>query len=122
MTWAPAPLAPLTPGARISLTAAAAAAPEGMPRREELDRYLADAGQRLDAFQSALYAEGNRALLVILQGRDGSGKDGTVRRVFGALNPQGFSAISFKTPRVRWKRSSVDQSPKSRSNSSGWIG
>ena len=98
MTWEPEPLAPLTLGARISLSDGAAAPPEGMPKREELDRYLADAGRRLDAFQNALYAEGKRALLVILQGRDGSGKDGTVRRVFGALNPQGFSVTSFKAP------------------------
>ncbi len=98
MTWEPGPLAPVTPGARISLTDAAAAPPKEMPKREEMDRYLADAGQRLDALQSTLYAEGNRAVLVVLQGRDASGKDGTIRRVFGPLNPQGFSVSSFKAP------------------------
>jgi PPK2 family polyphosphate:nucleotide phosphotransferase len=98
VTWNPTPLAPVSPGARTSLTDAVAAAPAGLPKRDELDRWHADAGQRLDALQSALYAEGKRAVLVVLQGRDASGKDGTIRRVFGPLNPQGFSVTSFKAP------------------------
>jgi PPK2 family polyphosphate:nucleotide phosphotransferase len=98
VTWNPPPLAPVSPGARTSLADSAAAAPPDFPRRDELDRWLADAGQRLDALQTALYAEGKHAVLVVLQGRDGSGKDGTIRRVFGPLNPQGFSVSSFKAP------------------------
>ncbi|HEX3232951.1 MAG TPA: PPK2 family polyphosphate kinase [Gemmatimonadales bacterium] len=98
MSWKPEPLAPIGSGTPIALTDAAASPPKGMPGRGELDRYLADAGQRLDALQTALYAEASRALLVVLQGRDASGKDGTIRRVFGVLNPQGFSISSFKAP------------------------
>jgi PPK2 family polyphosphate:nucleotide phosphotransferase len=98
VSWGPKPLAPIRHGARITLTDAAAAPRKAMPRREGLDRYLADAGQRLDALQTALYAEGSRALLVVLQGRDASGKDGTIRRVFGVLNPQGFAVSTFKAP------------------------
>jgi PPK2 family polyphosphate:nucleotide phosphotransferase len=98
VTWNPQPLAPVSPGIRTSLTDSAAAEPPGLPRRDELDQWLAEAGQRLDALQSALYAEGKHAVLVVLQGRDASGKDGTIRRVFGPLNPQGFSVSSFKAP------------------------
>jgi PPK2 family polyphosphate:nucleotide phosphotransferase len=98
VTWHPQPLAPVAPGARTRLTDPAAAPPREMPKREELDRWLDDAGQRLDALQTALYAEQKRAVLVVLQGRDASGKDGTIRRVFGPLNPQGFSVTSFKPP------------------------
>jgi PPK2 family polyphosphate:nucleotide phosphotransferase len=52
----------------------------------------------MDRLQEALYAEGKRALLVVLQGMDTSGKDGTIRRVLGRLNPQGVILTSFKTP------------------------
>ena len=61
---------------------------------EELDRLTG----RLDALQRALHAEGARALLVVLQGRDASGKDGTLRKVFGPLDPLGVTATSFKAP------------------------
>jgi PPK2 family polyphosphate:nucleotide phosphotransferase len=98
MSWNPEPLAPVSPGSRISLGDSAAAAPTGFPKHEELDRWLAEAGKQLDALQTALHAEGKRAVLVVLQGRDASGKDGTIRRVFGPLNPQGFSVTSFRAP------------------------
>jgi len=56
----------------------------------------------LTGLQERLYAEGvgggHRALLVLLQGMDTSGKDGTVRRVVGAMNPAGVSITSFKKP------------------------
>jgi len=61
---------------------------------EELDRLT----ERLDALQRALHAEGARAVLVVLQGRDASGKDGTLRKVFGPLDPLGVTATSFKAP------------------------
>lgn len=48
--------------------------------------------------QAALYAESKRALLIVLQGRDASGKDGTVSHVCSAFNPQGVSIASFKQP------------------------
>ena len=45
-----------------------------------------------------LYADGRYALLIVLQGRDASGKDGTIRRVFSAVNPQGCQVTSFRAP------------------------
>ena len=45
-----------------------------------------------------LYADARHAMLVVLQGRDASGKDGTIRRVFTAVNPQGCQVTSFKAP------------------------
>lgn len=48
--------------------------------------------------QGKLYAERRRALLFVLQGRDASGKDGLIRKVFSALHPQGVSAHSFGVP------------------------
>jgi PPK2 family polyphosphate:nucleotide phosphotransferase len=52
----------------------------------------------IDALQNILYAEGKRALLVVLQGIDGSGKDGTVRAVFNYSGPIGVVNTSFKGP------------------------
>lgn len=48
--------------------------------------------------QNLLYAENKHALLIALQGMDASGKDGVIRNVFGAINPQGVQVKSFKAP------------------------
>jgi PPK2 family polyphosphate:nucleotide phosphotransferase len=53
---------------------------------------------RLRDLQAALYAESRRALLIVLQGRDASGKDGTVTHVCSAFNPEGCEITSFKQP------------------------
>lgn len=52
----------------------------------------------LDQMQERLYANGTRALLIVLQGMDTSGKDGTIRSVMSGVNPQGCKVVSFKTP------------------------
>lgn len=54
--------------------------------------------QRLFELQELLYAEDKRALLVVLQGMDGAGKDGTIRHIFTGVNPQGCQVTSFKVP------------------------
>jgi PPK2 family polyphosphate:nucleotide phosphotransferase len=69
-----------------------------IPPKPALRDELARLTERMDALQRALYAEGARALLVVLQGRDASGKDGTLRKVFGPLDPLGVTATSFKVP------------------------
>lgn len=52
----------------------------------------------LDQLQERLYANGTRALLIVLQGMDTSGKDGTIRSVMSGVNPQGCNVVSFKAP------------------------
>jgi PPK2 family polyphosphate:nucleotide phosphotransferase len=59
---------------------------------------LAGLTERLSVLHQRLYAERKRSLLVVLQGLDASGKDGTIRRVFTGLNPQGCDVTSFKAP------------------------
>lgn len=54
--------------------------------------------EELDDLQNLLFAEGKHSILIVLQGMDGSGKDGTIRNVFGHLNPQGVAVHSFKVP------------------------
>jgi hypothetical protein len=50
--------------------------------------------QKLANLQSVLYAEHKRSVLVVLQALDAGGKDGTVRHVFSALNPQGSGSTT----------------------------
>lgn len=77
-------------------------AAEGKPlssgsKSADLDR-LAELTTWLDAQQDIFYAQHNRKLLVILQGMDTSGKDGTVRAVFRSFDPLGIRVVSFKSP------------------------
>jgi PPK2 family polyphosphate:nucleotide phosphotransferase len=91
-------LDPLPPGTRPTLDDASAAASPEAPEKSELRDRLAELGQRMAHSQEALYAEGKRALLVVLQARDTGGKDGAIRHVFGRLNPLGIEVTSFKVP------------------------
>jgi len=54
--------------------------------------------RQADELQERLYAEGERAVLFVLQAMDGAGKDSTIHSVFGPLNPQGVTVASFKAP------------------------
>jgi PPK2 family polyphosphate:nucleotide phosphotransferase len=54
--------------------------------------------QELIELQELLYAARQQSLLIILQGRDTSGKDGVIRHVAGPLNSQSCSVTSFKVP------------------------
>ncbi len=53
---------------------------------------------RLGDLQELLYAEGRHKALIVLQGMDTGGKDGTIRHVFKAVDPQGVKVASFKRP------------------------
>ena len=70
--------------------------------RDEAEAATALLVPELTSMQERLYAEGvgggQRSLLLLLQGMDTSGKDGTVRRVVGAMNPAGVRITSFKKP------------------------
>ena len=54
--------------------------------------------KQLNELQNLLYAEGRYSLLIIIQGMDASGKDGVIRNVMSAMNPQGVTVKSFKVP------------------------
>ncbi len=89
-------LAPVT--SPVHLTDEQAAARPDIPRKDALDPAMDDLAKRLDQLQRALGAENRRALLVVFQGRDAAGKDGTIRRVFRGLNPSYCTVTSFKRP------------------------
>src|SRR5207344_2864152 len=62
------------------------------------EKRLAELAARIDELQELLYAEGKRGVLVVLQGIDTSGKDGTIRHVFREVDPLGVRAVRFKAP------------------------
>ena len=60
--------------------------------------------EKLRQLQERLYAEGKRSLLLVLQGMDTSGKDGTIIHVIGAVDPQGVKITGFKAPTAEERR------------------
>lgn len=66
--------------------------------KKDAKKELAALRHEIDTLQRLLYATHEYALLVILQGMDTSGKDGTIRKVLGGVNPQGCQVTSFKVP------------------------
>jgi PPK2 family polyphosphate:nucleotide phosphotransferase len=94
----PANLKPITAPAQIHLDDDDAASPRGLPEGDALKKAAKRERKRIKKLQSAFYADGRFALLVVLQGRDASGKDGTVKKVFRSVNPMGCEVTSFKVP------------------------
>ena len=91
------------PGSRIKLTELDAGQTHGVSK-EAGERQLKKNLDRLSVLQYLLYAESRRSLLVVLQGIDAGGKDGTVRHVMSGLNPQGVKVTAFKVPEGAEKR------------------
>ena len=59
---------------------------------------LAGLNERLSDLQQMLYAESKHKVLIVLQGMDSSGKDGTIKHVFRTINPVGVKVANFKKP------------------------
>lgn len=85
------------PGARVALSQIDTRGETATDKGSAKDR-LDLLRQELDDLQELLFAAADQALLVVLQGMDTSGKDGTVRSVFGRVSPLGCSVESFKAP------------------------
>ncbi|MCC6443755.1 MAG: polyphosphate kinase 2 family protein [Armatimonadetes bacterium] len=67
-------------------------------RKEEAEEELAYLRDELADLQELLYGAGTHSVLIVLQGRDTSGKDGTIKHVMANINPQGCQVTSFKAP------------------------
>jgi polyphosphate kinase 2 (PPK2 family) len=70
----------------------------GFTKDGEYTAALAKGIARLDELQYLMYAEHRHALLIVLQGMDAAGKDGTIRHVMSGFNPQGCRVTPFKDP------------------------
>lgn len=95
MTWSNRLL--VRPGARVSLADHDPGDTLGLDK-ESADAELQRGRDRMGDLHQRLWAENRRSLLVVLQGMDTSGKDGTIRQVMSGLNPQGCRVTSFKRP------------------------
>lgn len=89
----------ITPGTRVDLSAHD---PEDKSDfdggKREGKAALPEVVEELAELQRRLWAESSRSLLVVLQALDTGGKDGTIRRVFGGVNPQGVHIRGFGAP------------------------
>jgi PPK2 family polyphosphate:nucleotide phosphotransferase len=83
----PADLAKRDPGCRL-----------GFRDKQAGSARLTELVAELNLLSNRLWAEARRSLLLVLQGLDASGKDGTTRHVFTGVNPQGCRVHSFKAP------------------------
>jgi len=91
-------LTPVSPRSALSLNDRSARRPAALPDDDTVAEWRKKLLDRLEKLQAMLYADHRYAVLVVLQGRDASGKDGTVRKVFGACNPAGCQVTSFTAP------------------------
>ena len=94
-------LQPVQLGQPPTLDDAEARRPDGLPAKTERQGQLQALKERMIELQRRLFAEGRQALLVVLQARDAGGKDGTIRREFGAINPQGCRVTGYGKPTER---------------------
>lgn len=87
----------IAPDTRVSLAKFDPDDDGGLSKDEGKARF-AKLNAELDLLQEELYAAGTHSVLMVLQGMDTSGKDGTIRSVLLNLNPQGCQVESFKVP------------------------
>lgn len=85
-------------GEKIDLSKISTKAGNEFAKKDQGEAALVVDNLSLRAAQDRLFAAGQRSLLVILQGMDASGKDGTVRHVMGGVNPQGCRVEGFRAP------------------------
>jgi PPK2 family polyphosphate:nucleotide phosphotransferase len=92
-----APAVMVKPGAKLPLGDIDPRATGGLVKAAAKAETEKDA-EAIDQLQDRLYAERSRALLVVLQGTDSSGKDGVIRAVFNRTGPVGVVVTAFKAP------------------------
>ncbi|MEI9913308.1 MAG: PPK2 family polyphosphate kinase [Bacteroidota bacterium] len=83
--------------AKISLKNTDTRAPKELDKKEVKEK-TESILEELDELQNLLFAENKHSVLVVIQGMDGSGKDGVIRNVLGNMNPQGVAVKSYKAP------------------------
>jgi PPK2 family polyphosphate:nucleotide phosphotransferase len=87
------------PGTRVDLGEHAPDDRSGFDgTKDDARQVLQKLNERLTELQEMLYAERRHKVLVVLQGMDTSGKDGSIRHVFEGVNPQGVRVAAFKAP------------------------
>lgn len=86
------------PGSKVKLKDYDPDDTPGESKHDDVEKQLDDLGKEISELQELLAAAQRQSMLIILQGMDTSGKDGTIRHVFNHINPQGCYVQSFKEP------------------------
>src|SRR5690242_11928056 len=82
---------------KVNLDDLSAEPPDGMTE-EKAEKRFDSLGKELFDLQDAMWGAKTHSVLVVLQGRDSAGKDGTIKHVVGYLNPRGVNVVSFGVP------------------------
>ena len=90
----------IKPGKKIILKEYDPAFTSNIQNKDQIEKKLEENISRLIELHYLLYAEHKKSVLIVLQGMDTAGKDGTIRHVFSGVNPQGCQVYSFKEPSV----------------------
>ena len=89
----------VAPGSKVNLDRIDTRSKGGAPGDKLVTgTVVKDLVTQLGEWQTRLWAEGSRSVLMVLQAMDAGGKDGTIRKVFTGVNPQGVRVASFKAP------------------------
>jgi PPK2 family polyphosphate:nucleotide phosphotransferase len=88
----------IPPHTKVRLSRISTTDHDGIADKDAADAVVAKHRDQLEDLQEVFYASQKKALLIVLQGMDTAGKDGTIRHIFSGINPQGCDVSSFKVP------------------------
>jgi len=88
----------INPHARVKLAKISSSSTGDFKSEEAAKAVLVKHREQLAEFQEVFYANQSKALLIVLQGMDTAGKDGTISHIFSGINPQGCDVAQFKVP------------------------
>ncbi len=86
------------PGTSFAIHSTGTSETPGIGDASRAKTELVELAQRISELQKVFYADSRHALLIVLQAMDTGGKDGTIRHVFGPVNPLGIRVTGFKVP------------------------
>jgi PPK2 family polyphosphate:nucleotide phosphotransferase len=88
----------IKPHSKVKLSHLSTSDHDGFADKDAAEPVLAKHRQQLSDLQDVFYASQKKALLIVLQGMDTAGKDGTISHIFSGINPQGCDVAAFKVP------------------------
>jgi PPK2 family polyphosphate:nucleotide phosphotransferase len=88
----------IKPHSKVKLSHLSTSDHDGIADEGAAKPVLAKHRHQLANLQDVFYASQSKALLIVLQGMDTAGKDGTINHIFSGINPQGCDVASFKVP------------------------
>jgi PPK2 family polyphosphate:nucleotide phosphotransferase len=88
----------ILPRTKVRLSRISTSDHDGFRDKDAAEARVAKHRDQLDGLQEVFYASQAKAMLIVLQGMDTAGKDGTIRHIFSGINPQGCDVSSFNVP------------------------